>query len=141
MPDIVVTDVIASCIVKAIEGSLDDCSDVIIGIGDTRPLAVVLTDSKTQRILGGAIGLSSVGLLFLDSFFLPKEFRGRGLGTEILKQFEREGRRRGCQSAFLYTVNLSDFYAQNGWKTNGRMPCDPAGTFRFFMTKNLEAFS
>ncbi|UPJ47904.1 GNAT family N-acetyltransferase [Bradyrhizobium sp. 200] len=141
MPDIIVTDVIASSVVKAIEGGLDDFIDITTGISDSRPLAVVLRDSETQRVLGGAMGLSSVGLLFLDAFFLPERLRGRGLGTKILTEFEDEGRRRGCRSAFLYTISFPDFYTRNGWKAFGRTPCDPPGTFRVFMTKNLEASS
>ncbi|MGY3610873.1 MULTISPECIES: GNAT family N-acetyltransferase [unclassified Bradyrhizobium] len=141
MPDIVVTDVIASSIVKAIEGGNDDFIYAIAGVGDNRPIAVVLTDPASESVLGGAMGISSVGLLFLDSFFLPREFRGRGLGTTILKVFEDEGRRRGCRSAFLYTINFQDFYARNGWEALGRTPSDPPGTFRVFMTKNLQPSS
>ncbi|XIA67485.1 GNAT family N-acetyltransferase [Bradyrhizobium sp. TZ2] len=140
MPDIVVTDVIASTIVKAIEGG-DDFIDITTGNSNGRPLAVVLRDLESRRVLGGAMGLSSAGLLFLDSFSLPQEFRGRGLGTKILKEFEDEGRRRGCRSAFLYTISFPDFYARNGWKALGRIPSDLPGTFRAIMTKNLEASS
>ncbi|MCC8949390.1 GNAT family N-acetyltransferase [Bradyrhizobium sp. Arg62] len=139
MPDIVVTDVIASSVVKVIEGGNDDFAGVITSIGDSRPVAVVLQDPQTRRVLGGTMGLSSAGLLFLDAFFLPMELRGRGLGKTILRKFEEEGRRRGCQSAFLHTINFPGFYARNGWKDCGRTPCDPPGTFRVFMTKNLEA--
>ncbi|WP_346771841.1 hypothetical protein [Bradyrhizobium sp. 170] len=65
-----------------------------------------------------------------------------GWGTKILTQFEDEGRRRGCRSAFLYTIasQAPDFYARNGWRASGRIPCDPPGTFHFF-SKNLEASS
>ncbi|MBT1517018.1 GNAT family N-acetyltransferase [Bradyrhizobium sp. SRL28] len=140
MPDIVVTDVIASTIVKAIEGR-DDLIDITTGNSNGRPLAVVLRHLENGRVFGGAMGLSSAGLLFLDSFFLPREFRGRGWGTKILKEFEDEGRRRGCRSAFLYTISFPDFYARNGWMALGRIPSDPPGTFRALMTKNLEASS
>ncbi|XIA67495.1 GNAT family N-acetyltransferase [Bradyrhizobium sp. TZ2] len=141
MPDIVVTDIIGSSIVKAIEGGLNDFEDVTAGISDRRPLAVILRDPETERIFGGAMGRSSFGLLFLDVFFLPKELRGMGLGTRILRKFEDAGRQRGCRSAFLYTISFQapDFYARNGWKAFGRIPCEPPGTFRIFMTKNLEA--
>ncbi|MFK4529172.1 GNAT superfamily N-acetyltransferase [Bradyrhizobium japonicum] len=141
MPDIVVTDVIASSMVQAIERRNDDFGGVITAVGNTRPIAVVLQDSQTKRALGGAIGLSSAGLLFLDSFFLPRQLRGRGLGNAILKTFEEEGRQRGCRSAFLYTVTFPDFYTRNGWKASGRTPCDPPGAFRVFMIKSLEARS
>lgn len=140
-PDIVVTDVIPPSIVKAIVGGFDDSKSVITSTGDRRPLAVVLKDSENQHVVGGAIGLSSVGLLFLDELFLPERFRGRGWGTTILGEFEREGQRRGCRSAFLNTVLFSGFYARNGWKTVGRIPHEGLGTFRVFMIKRLEACS
>ncbi|WP_439360331.1 GNAT family N-acetyltransferase [Bradyrhizobium sp. DASA03007] len=141
MPNILVTDIVPPSIVTAIEGRLDDPDVVITSTGDNRPLAVALQDPKTQHVVGGAIGLSSVGLLFLDALFLPKPFRGKGLGTMVLKEFENEGRQRGCRWAFLYTISLSGFYSRNGWKALGRTPCDRPGAFRTFMTKSLEACS
>lgn len=143
MADIVVTDIIGSSIVKVIEGGLNNLEDVTAGISDRRPLAVILRDPNTEHVLGGAMGRSSLGLLFLDVFFLPQELRGMGFGTRILKRFEDEGRQRGCRSAFLYTISFQapEFYARNGWTAFGRIPCDPSGTFRVFMTKNLEALS
>lgn len=142
MPEIVVTDLIAASVVNVIGGGLNEFN-VAKGIGDSRPLAVVLTDPETQRVLGGAVGRSSLGTLFLDLFYLPEEFRGRGLGTKILKEFEDEGRRRGCRSAFVYTISLQApyFYTRNGWRAFGRIPCDPPGASRIFMIKNLEASS
>lgn len=141
MPDIYVTDTIDFSMVRIIEGGLNDCEDVTAGIRDRRPLGVILRDTETEQVLGGAIGRSSFGLLFLDVFFLPVKLRGNGLGTTILRKFEEEGRRRGCRSAFLYTISFQapGFYAKNGWKAFGRLPCAPPGTFRIFMSKNLGA--
>lgn len=142
MPDIILTDVIASSTVRAIEAGLGDFYHSVTGIKDNRPIAALLRD-PTQRVLGGAMGRSSFGLLFLDGFFLPEEFRGKGLGTEILRRFEAEGRRRGCRSGFVYTISFQapDFYARNGWKAFGQIPCSPPGTFRIFMSKSLEGSS
>ncbi|WP_183236381.1 GNAT family N-acetyltransferase [Bradyrhizobium sp. CIR18] len=102
---------------------------------------MALEDPEAQHVVGGVTGLSSVELLFLDAFSLPKPVRGKGLGTMVLNEFEDEGRRRGCRWAFLYTVSLPGFYARNGWKALGRTPSDRPGTFRTLMTKSLEACS
>ncbi|QOZ29612.1 GNAT family N-acetyltransferase [Bradyrhizobium sp. CCBAU 51753] len=141
MLTLVVTDVISPSIVKAIERGHNDCNCLITRTGTNHPLAVVLTDPETKLVVGGAIGLSSVGLLFVDAFFLPEQLRGKGLATKVLKEFEDEGRRRGCRLAFLYTIDFSDLYARNGWKPFGRTPCDRPETFRIFMTKSLDAGS
>ncbi|WFU71415.1 hypothetical protein [Bradyrhizobium sp. CB2312] len=54
MPDIVVTDVIASSMLQAIERRNEDFGGVITGVGNSRPIAMVSQDSPTKRALGGA---------------------------------------------------------------------------------------
>jgi GNAT superfamily N-acetyltransferase len=138
-PDIFVTDVIDGPTEEAIGGGLNRFNDAVTGAGDRRPLAVVLRDPETGEILGGAIGRTSLGLAFLDLFFVPELLRGSGLGSEVLRLFEDEGRRRGCRSAVLYTISFQapGFYQRNGWRRFGEIPCDPPGTSRIFMTKEL----
>src|SRR3954466_10295396 len=137
--DIVVTDVIDAEVERAIGGGLNEFNDVVTGIRDRRPLAVVTKDAVTGNVVGGAIGRSSLGLLFLDLFFLPEALRGWGLGTQVLQAFEEEGRQRGCRSAVLYTISFQapGFYEHNGWRRFGEVPCHPPGTSRIFMTKEL----
>jgi GNAT superfamily N-acetyltransferase len=138
-PGIVVTDVIDADVERAIGGGLNEFNDVVTGINDRRPLAVMIKDPMTGAVVGGAIGRSSLGLLFLDLFFLPERLRGSGLGTEVLQAFEEEGRQRGCRSAVLYTISFQapGFYERNGWRRFGEIPCHPPGTSRIFMTKEL----
>ena len=138
-PTIAVTDVIDASIERAIGGGLNSFNDHVTSVSDRRPLAVVINDPVTGEVAGGAIGRSSLGLLFLDLFFLPEALRGSGLGTKVLRMFEEEGRRRGCRSAVLYTISFQapGFYERNGWRRFGQIPCDPPGTSRIFMTKEL----
>jgi len=102
-------------------------------------LTVVVRDPHSKQVLGGVIGRTSLGLLFLDLLYLPTHLRGSGLGSQILEEFEQEGRRRGCVSAVLYTISFQapDFYARRGWRQFGEIGCNPAGTSRIFMSKNL----
>jgi len=138
-PDILVTEFVDAAMMEAVGGGLARFNDEITGRGDRLRLAVVARDPDSGAILGGAIGRSSLGLLFLDLFYLPKPLRGAGLGTQILRMFEAEGRRRGCRSAVLYTISFQapGFYERQGWRRFGDIPCDPPGTSRVFMTKAL----
>jgi GNAT superfamily N-acetyltransferase len=122
-----------------LEQGLNGFNDMAVGYGDRKPLAVVVTDAQTQRPIGGAAGRTSLGLLFLDLFYLPATLRGRGLGSEVLHTLEAEGKRRGCVSAVLYTISFQApaFYERHGWKVFGEIPCAPAGTSRIFLTKAL----
>jgi len=138
-PSIVVTDLIDDRIMAVMSKGLEKFNDEVTGYSDRQPLAVIVKDPQTEAILGGATGRSSLGLLFLDLFYLPKALRRSGLGTRILARFEEEGRRRGCCSAVLYTISFQapKFYERNGWRIFGEIPCDPPGTSRVFMTKVL----
>ncbi|HVM77550.1 MAG TPA: GNAT family N-acetyltransferase [Stellaceae bacterium] len=109
------------------------------GYWDTRPLAVLVQDPASGRTLGGLIGRTSLGLLFVDLVFLPTELRGRDIGSRILRMAEEEGLRRGCRAAVLYTISFQapGFYERHGWREFGRIACDPPGTARVFMTKAL----
>ena len=110
------------------------------GLADRRPLAVLVRDPATGEIAGGLLGRTTLGLFFLDLFFLPQALRGSGLGSRMLRMAEEEARRRGCCSAALVTISFQapEFYARHGWREFGRVPCAPPGTFRIFMAKDLD---
>ena len=109
------------------------------GITDRRDLAVLVKDARSGEIVGGIIGRSSLGLLFIDLVYLPQALRRDGLGSRMLKLAEDEGRARGCVSAVLYTISFQApaFYARHGWREFGRIPCKPDGAARVFFTKSL----
>jgi len=139
MHHIELTDTFEEGLEETIGNGLNQFNDDVTGISDRQPLAVVVRDHETGRVIGGMTGRSSLGLLFVDLFYLPPALRGGGLGAEILKRFEDEGRRRGCISAVLYTISFQApaFYEKHGWQRFGEVPCSPPGTTRIFMSKSL----
>ncbi len=138
-PIIVVDDTLDPDAERVIGDGLNAFNDEITGINDRRKLTVVVKDSDTGQILGGVTGRTSLGLLFLDLFHLPKPLRGAGLGSRILRLVEEEARRRGCRAGVLYTISFQapGFYERHGWRAFGDIPCYPLGTSRVFMTKDL----
>jgi GNAT superfamily N-acetyltransferase len=137
--DIVVTSAPAPEVVAKISNDLDLFNVAATEIADRKPLGVLAVDSNTGAVLGGITGRTSLGLLFIDLFFLPDECRGNGLGTRLLAAAEDEARRRGCRAGVLYTISFQapGFYTRNGWKVFGEIPCDPPGTSRVFLSKDL----
>lgn len=138
-PRLIVTETVTAEMQQVVGGGLDAFNDAVVGHADRKPIAVLATDPDTGAVLGGAIGRSSLGLLFLDLFHLPEAWRGAGLGSEILALFEEEGRRRGCVAGVLYTISFQApaFYERHGWRRFGEVPCRPEGTSRIFLTKPL----
>jgi len=138
-PTLFVTDAPSAEACDVIDGGLAGYNAEQAGYWDSRRLAVLAQDPTSGRILGGLIGRTSLGLLFVDLAFLPVELRGNEIGTRMLRMAEDEAVRRGCRGAVLYTISFQapGFYERQGWREFGRVACDPPGTFRVFMTKEL----
>jgi len=123
---------------SVITGGLAQNNRETFGRVDTRTLDVVVRDAS-GAIVGGLLGRSSLGLFFLDLFYLPAALRRGGLGSRIMEQAEAEARRRGCTSAFVYTVTFQapDFYEKHGYRRFGEIACPPDGATRIFLSKSL----
>jgi len=137
--DLIVTDAPDARARAAVGEGLAACNDEQTGIRDGRDLGVLVQDTRSGEVIGGIIGRTSLGLLFIDLVYLPAALRRHRLGSRILQLAEEEGRARGCVSAMLYTISFQapDFYARLGWREFGRIPCKPDGTARIFFTKAL----
>lgn len=134
-----ITDAITEEMQKVIGGGLNAYNDEITKLDDRKALAIVVRDPETGSVIGGMLGRSSLGLLFIELVYLPEALRNNGLGSMILKKFEQEGRKRGCINAVLYTISFQapGFYEKHGWVKFGEIACRPMGTSRIFFTKTL----
>jgi len=134
-----VSDAVEPELDRIVNGGLDAFNDAVVGYADRKPLHVVVRESDGGPILGGIKGRTSLGVMFLDQVFLPESLRGQDIGTRMLALAEAEGRRRGCRAGVLFTISFQAprFYERFGWRVFGEIPCDPPGTSRVFMTKEL----
>lgn len=134
-----ITNEITEEMSEIIGAGLNAYNDEITKYNDRKSLAIVVRDKQSGQLIGGMLGRSSLGLLFIELVYLPEELRNSVLGSTILKQFEQEGRNRGCSAAVLYTISFQapGFYEKHGWERFGEIPCSPPGTSRIFLTKKL----
>lgn len=109
------------------------------GYRDQRPLAILARDPDTGEVVGGLLGRTSFGLLYIDRFFLPDHLRKQGLGSRIIREAEMEGRQRGCTRALLTTLEFQapGFYRRHGWEVLAQLDGAPPAPTRFLMTKML----
>lgn len=104
-PVVVVDLILVDEAEQVIGKGLSAFNDEVTGINDRQPLAVVVQDPNTDAVLGGVSGRTSLDLLFLNVFHLPKQLCGAGLGSRIMHMAEEEARRRGyCSGVLLITV-------------------------------------
>ena len=138
-PELVLTDTPGDKAETVIETGLADYNRSQAGYTNARPLAVLVRDPQSGDILGGLLGRTTLGLLFVDLVHLPDVLRGYGLGARVLAMAEEEARRRGCTAATLFTIHFQapGFYARHGWREVGRIECDPPGHTRICMSKRL----
>lgn len=136
---LVVTDMPSAADEAVVRDGLSAYNFEKAGYRDQRPLAILVADPDSGTIVGGLIGRTSFGLLYVDRFFLPETLRRQGLGSRVIKAAEEEGLRRGCSRAILTTLAFQapGFYKRQGWEELGRIECEPPGHTRFLMTKNL----
>lgn len=109
------------------------------GVNDFRPLAVLVSNPASGKVVGGLYGRSYLGQMFVDRFFLPEGLRRDRLGSRLLDLAEAEGRRRGCAYIALFTLEIQapGFYKKRGYTQAATIPCPPPGVNRYLMMKQL----
>jgi GNAT superfamily N-acetyltransferase len=108
------------------------------GYLDFRPLAVFVRDRQTGDVVGGLLGRSEYGLVYVAWLFLAKDLRRARLGS-VLAMAEEEGRRRGCTRITLTTLSIEapGFYLKQGYEIAATIDCEPPGLTRYYMMKKL----
>ncbi len=101
-------------------------------------LAVFLRD-RSGRVVGGLIGETSWGWLYVDAFWIDDSARGQGHGSRMLRAAEARARERGCTDAYLDTFSFQalPFYEKEGYVCFGTLEGFPPGHRRFYLRKRL----
>ena len=109
------------------------------GSFDSTPLAVVLR-GEDGAALGGLIGRSYSGWLYVELFHIPEAHRRAGLGRQMLSMAEGEAAARGCIGVRLetYSFQAPGFYARMGYTIVGELRDCPPGHTRFSLAKRLD---
>src|SRR5262245_1716139 len=108
-----------------------------IGKIDHKPLSITLREKKD--IVGGVIGDTHMGWLFVQYFWIDEKFRRKGFGTRLLGAAEDEARKRGAKNVYLDTFSFQaqPFYEKLGYRAFGRLNDYPSGHSRTWLSKAL----
>ena len=108
-----------------------------VGKPDHRPLTVTIRERG--KIVGGLVGETYFGWMFVGLLWVSEKHRGKGWGTSLMR-----GRRSGgAQSRRAQRVSGQlqfpgpAFYAKLGYREFGRLKEFPPGYDRVWMTKAL----
>ncbi len=124
--------------VRRIGEGLDKYNLEQTGRSDFRKLNIFIRNSD-GTILGGVIGGTYWGWLYIDLLWIDEKVRGEGYGRKLLVAAEEEAIRRGCTQVFLDTFSFQarPFYEKHGYIIFGELKDFPPGHNRYFLQKTL----
>ncbi len=106
---------------------------------DFRSLSIQV--ERDGALVGGMLGRTGRGWLYVEHLALPPSERGAGLGRRILAMAEAEAARRGCVGVYLFTEQhqAPGFYETLGYREFGRLRHDDPRLDRIWFSKRLDA--
>jgi GNAT superfamily N-acetyltransferase len=112
-------------------------NDAAAGKSDYRALAVTIRDKG--KIVGGLVGETYWGWMYVNVLWVAAAHRGKGYGQSLLHAAEAEARKRGVHNVFLdsFSFQAPKFYVKLGYREYGQLKEFPKGHSRHSMTKAL----
>jgi ribosomal protein S18 acetylase RimI-like enzyme len=122
-----------------IRAALTAFNEKAVGADSHTALNIVKYDDKGE-IIGGILGGTYWGWLYIDILWVAKAHRKKGIGSMLLAEAEKEALRRGCHHAHLDTMSWQapDFYKKHGYETIGILPDIPKGNQKHLLMKKLK---
>lgn len=102
-----------------------------------QPLAVLIRDQN--EIVGGVVGKTQWGWLFISHLWVTEALRGQGYGKQLMAKAEAAAKQRGCSYAYLDTFSFQSlgFYERLGYQIFGVLENFPPGHQRYFLQKEI----
>ena len=105
---------------------------------ESEPLNIYVEDEHGQ-LLAGLVAETFGNWLEIEYLFVKEEFRGQGIGSQLLQQAESEAKKRNCRFAFVntYQFQAPAFYQKYGYKEVFTMKDYPYTGQRHYYQKEL----
>ena len=125
--------------IKFVKDSLAKYNNENVGEDAHLTLNLVEYDSD-GNIVGGLLGGTYWGWLYVDILWVDKNFRKSGIGSKLLKEAEKEAARRGCHHVHLDTMSWQapEFYKKHGYEAVAVISDIPKGYEKYVLVKSLE---
>jgi ribosomal protein S18 acetylase RimI-like enzyme len=120
----------------AVDTGLEQHNHAAAPLTEVRQLAAFATD-ETGTVVGGAVGRTWGTCCELMQLWVAPGFRSRGVGSQLLQDFEAHARTRGCSTFYLTTLSFQapEFYRKHGYAVVARIAGYPHGIVKFLMHK------
>ena len=102
----------------------------------------VLFDTLDKKITddnGMIIAVYCWNVAYIDTLWVDSEYRGKGLGAELLAEVEKTAKAKGCYLIHLDTFDFQakEFYEKQGYEVFGVLDDCPKGHCRYYLKKSI----
>lgn len=108
----------------------------------SEPLNIYVEDAQ-GNLIAGMVAETFGNWLEIEYLYVQEDFRGQGLGSNILNRAEKEARERKCKYSFVntYQFQAPDFYKKHGYEKVLTLKEYPYTGERYYYTKELSSKS
>lgn len=94
-----------------------------------------------QKILGGCAGDNMYGCLYVGQLWVDQQIRGKGFGTQLMKNAEELAIKSGCHFIAVNTFDWEalDFYKKLGFFVEFERKGFDKNSIFYFLRKNLNS--
>ena len=94
---------------------------------------------RDEEVVAGIVGWVWGGTSYIDLLWVTDLLRHEGIGTRLLKGFEKEAKKRGALQTVLTSGSFQapEFYKRHGYEVIGEVPEHPVGHTEFTLRKAL----
>ena len=102
-------------------------------------LIEIYVQTKTHELISGLIGYIDWGWLDIDTIWINKDYRGRGIGKYLVRFAEQKAISEGIIRAKLCTFDFQAlaFYEKLGYIIYGKLDDFPEGHSFYYLKKDL----
>lgn len=104
----------------------------------SEPLNIYVEDEQ-GNLIAGMVAETFGNWLEIEYLYVQEDFRGQGIGSNILNRAEKEARERKCNYSFVntYQFQAPDFYKKHGYEEVFALKEYPYTGERYYYTKAL----
>jgi ribosomal protein S18 acetylase RimI-like enzyme len=120
-----------------VDEGLGAYNDAAAPLHEVRKMACIAQDGGA--VVGGAVGRRWGPCAELQQLWVAPSHRGRGLGTTLVRAFEREAASRGVRHVYLETLSFQApaFYEALGYRRAHALDVYPYGIVKYLMRREL----
>lgn len=92
-----------------------------------------------NKLIGGAIGFVEYNWYFLDLLYVNEEYRGKNVGTNLIKKIEEYAIKEHLIGVRMETWDFQarGFYERNGYAVFAEIKNCPPGTVDYYLKKEF----